>query len=254
VTPVKRCVVALVVGLVLALGVIAVALAPRSNSAGQPPSRPMRADAAGVVADVGSAAAAAVDRAVASGSTGRGATDDVAPRSTDSASSSSSVSGDGTSQSAHRPRRTWADAPPADPAWCTTAARAVVVDRAWQRAWLCDAGKISVVIPVTTARSQPDPGMYTVYDKDWDTFSDYSIRRSILDRFVAFAVGEDEGARVGFHAIPRYEDDGTPVQPAGSLGTLGRFGDSSGCIRLLPEHADLVWNFLQVDDAVLVIS
>lgn len=165
-----------------------------------------------------------------------------------------SPSRDGSVGQHNRQKTTWMDAPPADPVWCANGKRAIVVDRAWQRAWLCDAGAILTVIPVTSARSQPDPGAYAVYAKDWDTFSDYGPRRSTLDRFIAFAIGEDEGARVGFHAIPRYENDGALAQPIESVGTLGRFGDSSGCIRLLPEHADLVWNFLQVYDSVVVIS
>jgi hypothetical protein len=231
---VKRCVTALLVGLVLSVGAIALALAPRGESAGQQLSPPA-ASSGTVITSTLPPSSQAAPPTTADPS-------DVADRS------------EQRRWVARRGVSTWLDAPEADPAWCANGRRAVVVDRRWQRAWLCDGGATLAVFPVTSARDQPDPGSYRVYEKDWDTFSDYGPRRSTLDRFVAFAVGEDEGARVGFHAIPRYEDDGRLAQPRRSVGSSRRFGDSSGCIRLLPEHAELVWGFLDIGDSVVVIS
>ena len=148
------------------------------------------------------------------------------------------------------PRATLA---PPDPATCPSTPHGAVVDRDNQRAWLCADGTVVRVMAVTSARSQPDPGVYAVYAKDMATTSYYSDPPSTLDRFVAFAYGEEEGARVAFHAVPRFGDD-TLAQPLESVGTQARFGDSSGCIRVRPDDAVAVWDHLAVGDEVHVVS
>ena len=70
---------------------------------------------------------------------------------------------------------------------------------------------------------------------------------------MAFTRGKYEGARIGFHAVPRYSD-GTLAQPPESVGTAELFGDSAGCIRLRAEDAVAVWDFLAVGHQVHVIS
>ena len=146
-----------------------------------------------------------------------------------------------------------AAAPEPDPSTCPATVRGVVVDRAAQRAWLCDAGVVVRVMPITSAADQPDPAVYEIYAEDLRTTSYYGPRPSVLDHFVAFTRGKYEGARIGFHAVPRYADD-TLAQPLETVGTPELFGASSGCIRLRPEDALALWDFLAVGDQVHVIT
>ena len=140
-----------------------------------------------------------------------------------------------------------------DPATCPATPRGVVVDRANQRAWLCFAGIVVRVMPITSASDQPDPAVYEIYAEDLQTTSYYGPRPSVLDHFVAFTRGKYEGARIGFHAVPRYRDD-TLAQSLETVGTPELFGASSGCIRLRPEDALALWDFLAVGDQVHVIT
>ncbi len=128
-----------------------------------------------------------------------------------------------------------------------------MVDRANQRAWLCTDGRIVRVMAVTTARDQPDPGVYPVYAEDLQTTNSSGGHTSILDRFVAFTRGKYEGARIGFHAVPHLRD-GTLLQPLETVGTQALFGASSGCIRVRPADALAVWDHLGVGDEIHVIS
>lgn len=146
-----------------------------------------------------------------------------------------------------------ATVPAPDPASCPATPHGAVVDRAAQRAWLCTDGAVVRVMPITSARDQPDPGTYGVYAEDLWTTSYYGPRPSVLDHFVAFTRGKYEGARIAFHAVPRYAD-GTLAQPLESVGTQARFGESSGCIRVRPADALAIWDHLSVGDAVRVIS
>ena len=142
---------------------------------------------------------------------------------------------------------------PPDPATCPATAHGAVVDRANQRAWLCADGRIVRVMAITTARDQPDPGVYPVYAEDLQTTNSSGGHTSILDRFVAFTRGKYEGARIGFHAVPHLRD-GTLLQPLETVGTQALFGASSGCIRVRPADAVAVWDHLAVGDEIHVIS
>ena len=149
--------------------------------------------------------------------------------------------------------RSWEQAPDADAGSCPATPRGIVVDRAWQRAWLCADGSVIDVIPITSASNQPDPGSYPIYAMDFQSQSSFGDAPSTLDRFVAFTYGKFQGARIGFHAVPYYAD-GTFAQPFDSVGDLARLGESSGCIRVLPDHAELIYGYLQIGDEVRVIS
>ena len=70
-----------------------------------------------------------------------------------------------------------------------------------------------------------------------------------MTHFVAFTYGKYQGARIAFHSIPKY-GDGEYVQPLDSVGTQELFGDSSGCIRVLPDDAELFWSWLDIGDTV----
>lgn len=146
-----------------------------------------------------------------------------------------------------------ADKAGADDYACPATPHGAVIDRARQRAWLCAAGRLVRRMPITTATNQPDPGTYAVYAEDAETTSTFGGRSSTLDRFVAFTYGKYQGARIGFHAIPRY-GDGTLAQPPESVGSPDRFGASSGCIRLRPEDAVAVWDHLAIGDEVRVLT
>ncbi|MCU1394498.1 MAG: hypothetical protein JWM34_2926 [Ilumatobacteraceae bacterium] len=136
---------------------------------------------------------------------------------------------------------------------CPTTGHAAVIDRANQRAWLCSDGTAAAKFPITTAVSQPKPGTYHVYAKDKVATSTFGGHFSYLDNFVAFTYGTNTGARIAFHAVPR-NAAGAPFQPLDTVGTPAYFGASSGCIRVLPDQSQVIWDFLAIGDAVKVIS
>jgi peptidoglycan hydrolase-like protein with peptidoglycan-binding domain len=142
---------------------------------------------------------------------------------------------------------------PAVDADCPDDGRSALVDRANQRGWLCDNGQLSYEFPITSAVSQPDPGTYDVYAKDLNASSTLTGEYSEMTHFVAFTKGKYQGARIAFHSVPTYSD-GSFVQPLDSVGNLAYFGESSGCIRVLPDDAVKIWEWLDMGGQVRVIS
>lgn len=142
---------------------------------------------------------------------------------------------------------------PPDASTCPSTGRSAVVDRFNQRTWLCEDGSITDVMPMTTALSQPDPGTYSVYAKDLNASSTISGDYSEMTHFVAFTYGKYQGARIAFHSVPTYPS-GDFVQPLDSVGTAELYGASAGCIRVLPEDAELIWDWLDVGDSVTVVT
>ena len=142
---------------------------------------------------------------------------------------------------------------PARDSQCPDAAHAVLVDRAAQRAWLCEDGALTQDFPMTSAWSQPDPGTYKVYAKDLNASSNLTGQYSTMTHFVAFTKGKYKGARIAFHSVPKYSN-GEYIQTLESVGTEALHGASSGCIRLLPNDAVMVWDYLDIGDIVRVIS
>ncbi len=142
---------------------------------------------------------------------------------------------------------------PATDADCPSSGHAAIVDRANQRGALCDNGAISYQFPITTARSQPDPGRYPVYAKDMKSSANFDGQYSEMTHFVAFTKGKYKGARIAFHSIPTLPN-GDLVQPLDSVGTPERFGDSHGCIRVKYDDSVKIWDWLAVGDEVHVIS
>ena len=145
------------------------------------------------------------------------------------------------------------DVLPPDPARCAETGRSAVVDRFNQRAWICDDGAITETFPITSAWSQPDPGTYEVYAKDMNASSTLTGEYSTMTHFVAFTYGKYQGARIAFHSVPTYSN-GEYVQPLDSVGSDELRGDSSGCIRVLPEDAQMIWDLLDIGDTVIVAS
>jgi peptidoglycan hydrolase-like protein with peptidoglycan-binding domain len=142
---------------------------------------------------------------------------------------------------------------PPDPERCADEGHSAVVDRFNQRGWLCDDAVITTTFPITSAWTQPDPGTYEVYAKDLEASSTLTGEPSTMTHFVAFTHGKYTGARIAFHSVPKY-DDGEFVQPLDSVGSEELQGDSSGCIRVLPDDAAAIWDFLDIGDTVVVAS
>ena len=143
--------------------------------------------------------------------------------------------------------------PPPPDAGCAAAGPSAVLDRDQQSAWLCDNGYITTEFAISTAWSMPDPGVYQVYAKDRTSTSTFGGHLSTLKNFVAFSYGENTGARVAFHSIPILPD-GSLLQPIDSVGDLSRRGESSGCIRVVPDISQLIWDTLSIGDTVTVLN
>lgn len=136
---------------------------------------------------------------------------------------------------------------------CPNTPHGAIVDRANQRGALCADGVITYEFPITTAMSQPDPGTYPVYAKDLNASSTLTGQYSKMTHFVAFTRGKYKGARIAFHSVPKYSN-GEFIQPLDSVGTPAMHGESSGCIRVLPDDSVKIWDWLGIDDEVHVIS
>jgi len=136
---------------------------------------------------------------------------------------------------------------------CPDTPHGAIVDRANQRGALCDNGVITYQFPITSAISQPDPGTYPVYAKDLNASSSFGGHYSTMTHFVAFTKGKYKGARIAFHSVPQLSN-GEYVQTFESVGTPAQFGQSSGCIRVLPDDSVKIWDWLSIDDEVHVIS
>lgn len=143
--------------------------------------------------------------------------------------------------------------PDPDPATCADIERGAVIDREFQRSWLCADGEISHAFPITTAWDQPDPGDYEVEQKDIEASSILTGEYSEMTHFVVFTYGKYQGARIGFHSVPTYPG-GEFIQSLESVGTAELRGESNGCIRVLPDDAELIWDHLDFGDTVRVIS
>ena len=139
-------------------------------------------------------------------------------------------------------------------AFCPSTAHAAVVDRDRQRAWLCDRGVAVYEFPFTGAITQPDPGTYPVYAKDLAAWSPSSEGTSDMTHFVAFTRGTYRGARIAFHSVPVWRSNGALLQPLESVGDPARRGESAGCLRVLPDDAVRVWDWLDAGDEVRVVN
>jgi hypothetical protein len=103
------------------------------------------------------------------------------------------------------------------------------------------------------AISQPDP-MRTPCAQRHALVVDVVRRSDDMTHFVAFTHGKFRGARIAFHSVPTWHSDGTLVQPLDSVGDPARRGESAGCLRVLPDDAVRVWDWLAVGDEVHVVN
>lgn len=139
-------------------------------------------------------------------------------------------------------------APSADD--CPDSERGAVVYRPLQRAVLCESGAIVMEFPVTTARQVPKPGEFTVSSRNRWVRSTIGGHVTTLTNFVAFT---EKSPRIAFHTVPM-DLDGKWVQPLSSVGDLRRWGESAGCIRVLPEISEVIWDFLRNGDLVRIVG
>jgi lipoprotein-anchoring transpeptidase ErfK/SrfK len=117
-----------------------------------------------------------------------------------------------------------------------------------QRVWIVDAsGKVERTYPVSGSdENNLRPGTYHVYSKSrWAVGIDDS---GVMQYFVRFAHGTDNGASIGFHSIPT--KNGKPLQTVAQLGERL----SHGCIRQKTSDAIAMWNFASVGTKVVVVA
>lgn len=126
--------------------------------------------------------------------------------------------------------------------------RRAVFSQTEQRVWIVDSdGTIERTYPVSgSVEDNLRPGTYHVYGKSrWATGIDDS---GVMQYFVRFAHGTDNGASIGFHTIPT--SHGRPLQTVAQLGQRL----SHGCIRQKTDDAIAMWNFADVGTTVVVVA
>jgi hypothetical protein len=128
--------------------------------------------------------------------------------------------------------------------------RSAVVYRREQRGVLCKDGEIILVFAVTTHRRVPDAGVYPVLSKNLYVTSDIGGHISKMRHFTAFT---PVSPRIAFHSVPK-DLDGNYVQTLDSVGTPEVFGQSAGCIRVLPDVAEYIYGFLRRGDRVRIVG
>jgi lipoprotein-anchoring transpeptidase ErfK/SrfK len=126
--------------------------------------------------------------------------------------------------------------------------RRAVYDISDQRVWIVGSdGKVQRTYPVSgSLEDNLKTGTYAVYSRSrWAVGVDDS---GVMQYFVRFAHGTDEGAAIGFHSIPT--KNGKPLQTAKQLGTP----QSHGCIRQKTDDAIAMWDFAQDGTKVVVLA
>ena len=126
--------------------------------------------------------------------------------------------------------------------------RRAVFSQSEQRVWIVGAdGTVQRTYPVSGSdEDNLRPGTYHVYSKSrWAVGIDDS---GVMQYFVRFAHGTDNGASIGFHTIPT--KGGKPLQTVAQLGQRL----SHGCIRQKTDDAIAMWDFAGVGTEVVVVA
>lgn len=194
------------------------------------------------------AAAASLPKSAVSGTSS--ASPSVSPSTTAASSAAGSASAGSSaasgSSSSSAPTAS-ADADTALPAGSGSGKRAVF-SQAEQRVWIVGSdGKVERTYPVSGSdEDNLVPGTYHVYGKSrWAVGIDDS---GVMQYFVRFAHGTDNGASIGFHSIPT--KGGKPLQTVAQLGQRL----SHGCIRQKTDDAIAMWDFASVGTEVVVVA
>lgn len=126
--------------------------------------------------------------------------------------------------------------------------RRAVFSQTEQRVWIVNADNEVERTYLASGSAEDNllPGTYHVYGKSrWAVGIDDS---GVMQYFVRFAHGTDNGASIGFHSIPTKH--GTPLQTVAQLGQRL----SHGCIRQKTDDAIAMWDFADVGTEVVVVA
>lgn len=135
--------------------------------------------------------------------------------------------------------------PPALPA-NSGVGRRVVYQNKLQWVWVVDANnKVRETMPVSGRRGVPKPGEYRVTSQSLRSYS-LDFEGVWFVNMTRFAFGP-AGGNIGFHAIPT--KDGKVLQTEEQLGTF----QGSGCIRMAPDDAKLIFKFATRGTKVVVL-
>ena len=124
--------------------------------------------------------------------------------------------------------------------------RRVVYQNKLQWVWVVDANnKVREAMPVSGRRGVPKPGEYRVTSQSMRSYS-LDFEGVWFVNMTRFAFGP-AGGNIGFHAIPT--KDGKVLQTEEQLGTF----QGSGCIRMAPDDAKLIFKFATRGTKVVVL-
>ncbi len=124
--------------------------------------------------------------------------------------------------------------------------RRVVYQNKLQWVWVVDANnKVRETMPVSGRRGVPKPGEYRVTSQSLRSYS-LDFEGVWFVNMTRFAFGP-AGGNIGFHAIPTKE--GKVLQTEEQLGTF----QGSGCIRMAPDDAKLIFKFATRGTKVVVL-
>lgn len=124
--------------------------------------------------------------------------------------------------------------------------RRVVYQNKLQWVWVVDANnKVRETMPVSGRRGVPKPGEYRVTSQSLRSYS-LDFEGVWFVNMTRFAFGP-AGGNIGFHAIPT--KDGKVLQTEEQLGTF----QGSGCIRMAPDDAKLIFKFATRGTKVVVL-
>ncbi|WP_017934870.1 L,D-transpeptidase [Nocardioides sp. Iso805N] len=225
--------------LTAAMGVTLIAVLAGFGIFSGSPDRSVATDPAAAAASLPKSAVSAVPTASPSASPSSAASSDAGSASAGSSAASGSSSSSAPAVSA--------DADTALPAGSGTGKRAVF-SQTEQRVWIVGSdGTVERTYPVSGSdEDNLVAGTYHVYGKSrWAVGIDDS---GVMQYFVRFAHGTDNGASIGFHSIPT--KGGKPLQTVAQLGQRL----SHGCIRQKTDDAIAMWDFASVGTEVVVVA
>ncbi|MCX6536647.1 MAG: L,D-transpeptidase [Actinobacteria bacterium] len=124
--------------------------------------------------------------------------------------------------------------------------RRIVYKNELQWVWVVDANnKVREAMPVSGRRGVPKPGEYQVTSQSLRSYS-LDFEGVWFINMTRFAIGP-AGGNIGFHEIP--VKNGKPLQTEDQLGSF----QGSGCLRMAPDDAKLIFNFGKPGTKVVVL-
>ena len=124
--------------------------------------------------------------------------------------------------------------------------RRVVYQNKLQWVWVVDANnKVRETMPVSGRRGVPKPGEYQVTSQSLRSYS-LDFEGVWFINMTRFAFGP-AGGNIGFHEIP--VKDGKKLQTEDQLGSF----QGSGCLRMAPDDAKLIFKFATRGTKVVVL-